>query len=100
MTMYIINNMTVHDPEEYRRYVKDFMPVFERFGGKVLAVQNSPQAIEGTWPFDRTVLLSFPTREAALAWANSADYKAIAVHRHAGTVSDVVFLDDGKSGDR
>ena len=62
-------------------------------------MQNSPQAIEGTWPFDRTVLLSFPTREAALAWANSADYKAIAVHRHAGTVSNVVFLDDGKSSD-
>lgn len=93
MTVYIINNMTVHDQEEYRKYVKDFMPVFERFGGKILAVQNAPSAVEGTWPFDRTVLLSFPTREAALQWANSPGYKGIAVHRQAGTTSNVVILD-------
>jgi uncharacterized protein (DUF1330 family) len=93
MTVYIINNMTVHDQEEYRKYVKDFMPIFEHFGGKVLAVQNAPSAVEGTWPFDRTVLLSFPTREAALQWSNSPQYKAIAVHRRAGTRSNVVILD-------
>ncbi len=93
MTVYIINNMTVHDQDEYRTYVKGFMPIFERFGGKVLAVQNSPSAIEGVWPFDRTVLLSFPTRKAYEQWAASAAYKAIAVHRHAGTVSNVVVLD-------
>ena len=93
MTVYIINNMTVHDPDEYKTYVKGFMPVFERFGGKVLAVQNAPLPIEGVWPFDRTVLLSFPTREAFEQWAGSAAYKAIAVHRHAGTVSNVVVLD-------
>jgi len=93
MTVYIINNMTVHDQEEYRKYVKDFMPVFERFGDQILAVQNAPSAVEGTWPFDRTVLLSFPTREAALQWSNSPQYRAIAVHRRAGTTSNVVILD-------
>jgi uncharacterized protein (DUF1330 family) len=93
MTVYIINNMTVHDQQAYKTYIKGFMPVFERFGGKVLAAQNSPSAIEGVWPFDRTVLLSFPTREAYDQWAGSADYQAIAVHRRAGTVSNVVVLD-------
>ena len=93
MTVYIINNMTVHDQDEYKTYVKAFMPIFERFGGKVLAVQNSPLAIEGVWPFDRTVLLSFPTRAAFEQWSGSAAYKAIAAHRHAGTVSNVVVLD-------
>ena len=93
MTVYVINNMTVHDQDEYKAYVKGFMPVFERFGGKLLAVQNGPRAIEGVWPFDRTVLLSFPTRSAYEQWSSSAAYKAIEVHRHAGTVSNVVVLD-------
>jgi len=93
MPTYIINNMTIHDVAEYRTYLKAFMPIFERYGGKVLAAQNSPTAIEGSWPFDRTVLLEFPSRDVAEQWARSAEYQAIARHRHAGATSNVVMLD-------
>ena len=50
-------------------------------------------AIEGQWPFDRTVLLRFPSRADAFAWSNSPQYQAIAKHRIAGTRSNVVMLD-------
>ena len=69
------------------------MPIFERFGGKVLAAQNAPTPTEGPWPYDRTVLLSFTPRDAAEQWSNSPDYQAIPVHRHAGTISNVVFVE-------
>jgi uncharacterized protein (DUF1330 family) len=93
MTVYVINNMTIHNPAEYKAYVRDFMPVFSRHGGKVLAAQNAPAALEGAWPFDRTVLLAFSSRAAAEAWASSPEYQAIAAHRKAGTKSNVVMLD-------
>lgn len=91
--VYVINNMTIHDRERYKTYLAQFMPGFERFGGKVLAVQNEPAPVEGVWPFHRTVLLSLPSREAFDQWFNSAEYRAIAQHRTAGTVSNVVVLD-------
>lgn len=93
MSVYVINNMTIHDRDAYRAYLRDFMPVFEQYGGKVLAAQDSPVALEGEWPYGRTILLSFPSRALAEQWAASAEYQRIAVHRRAGTVSNVVFLD-------
>jgi uncharacterized protein (DUF1330 family) len=93
MAVFIINNMTIHDPAEYRIYVKAFMPISERAGGKVLAVKDAPVPLEGQWPFDRTVLLEFPSRDAMERWVNSPEYQAIARHRHAATASNVLVLD-------
>ena len=93
MPVYIINNMSIHDLGEYKTSAKAFMPTIQPFGGTVLAAQNSPQPLEGKWPFDRTVLLEFPSRELAEQWASSTEYQAIAVHRRAGTTSNVVVLE-------
>ena len=93
MPVYVINNMTIHDPDAYRTYLRGFMPVFEEYGGSVLAVQDAPRPLEGSWPYERTVLLSFPSRPAFDAWVGSDAYQAIAAHRRAGTTSNVIVLD-------
>ena len=93
MTVYIINNMTIHDRAAYDRYARAFLAVFRNFDGALLAVQDVPPALEGTWAFDRTVLISFPSRDAAQRWISSPGYQAIVGDRYAGTVSNVVMLD-------
>jgi uncharacterized protein (DUF1330 family) len=93
MTVYIINNMTIHDPDAYRTYLRGFRPIFEKYGGSVLAAQDAPAPLEGTWPYERTVLLSFPSRRAFAEWVGSAEYQTIAAYRRAGTTSNVIVLD-------
>ena len=93
MTVYVINNMTIHDRAKYDTYLRAFMPVFKKYEGRVLAVQDAPQPREGSWPYDRTILLSFPSREALDRWSQSPEYQEIAKHRHAGTTSNVVVLE-------
>lgn len=93
MSVYIINNMNIHDHDEYKAYLRAFMPVFQNYGGKVLAAQNQPAPVEGEWPYERTILLSFPSRALAEQWAASPEYQQIAKHRRAGTTSNVVYLD-------
>jgi uncharacterized protein (DUF1330 family) len=93
MTVYVINNMTIHDRAEYDAYLRAFMPVFRRHEGTVLAAQDEPQALEGAWPYDRTILLAFATREAFERWSRSPEYQEIARHRLAGTASNVVVLE-------
>jgi uncharacterized protein (DUF1330 family) len=100
MTVYVINNMTVHDRDEYKTYLRAFMPVFEGYAGTVLAAQNAPVPLEGNWPFDRTVLLSFPSMAAASRWVQSQEYQRIAKHRRAGTVSNVVMLEGIRTTER
>ena len=91
--VYIVNNLTIHDRAAYETYLRGFLPIFRKFGGEVLAVADAPAPVEGAWPFDRTVLLRFPSRAEAERWASSPEYRALAVHRHAGATSNVVFLD-------
>ena len=93
MPVYLINNMTIHDRGEYDAYLRAFMAVFRSFGGQVLAAQDAPRPLEGAWPHERTILLSFPSREEALRWYASPEYQAIVVHRFNGTTSNVVMLD-------
>jgi uncharacterized protein (DUF1330 family) len=93
MPVYIINNMTIHDRGEYEAYLRAFMDVFRNFNGQVLVAQEGPSPLEGTWPYDRTIVLGFPSREDALRWYESPEYKAIVVHRFNGTTSNVVVLD-------
>jgi len=92
MAVYVLNNMTIHDRAAYEAYLRGFMEVFRRYAGEVLAVADAPEPLEGEWPFDRTVLLRFPSREEVLRWAESPEYRAIAEHRFQGTTSNVVIL--------
>ena len=93
MTVYIINNMTIHNRAKYDTYLGAFMGVFRKFNGGVLAAQDAPVPVEGDWPYDRTIVLCFPSREDAQRWSASPEYKEIARHRMNGTKSNVVILD-------
>ena len=53
--------MTIHDRAEYGRYLRAFMGVFSKFNGEILAAAPVPVPMEGDWPYDRTILLRWPT---------------------------------------
>jgi len=90
MTVYALAQLTIHDRARYDRYQSRFMDVLRRHKGRVLAADESPQVVEGTWEREKVVLLSFADEAAYRAFAESADYQAIAVDRLAG--ADAVVL--------
>ena len=90
MTVYALAQLTIHDRARYDRYQSRFMEVLKRHKGRVLAADERPQVVEGTWEREKVVLLSFADEAAYRAFAESADYQAIAVDRLAG--ADAVVL--------
>jgi uncharacterized protein (DUF1330 family) len=66
------------------------MGVMKRFQGRVLAADESPKVVEGTWDRQKVVLLSFPDEAAFREWAESPEYLEIAKDRKAG--ADAVIL--------
>lgn len=92
MSVYLIGQITIHDRAEYTTYEEAFMPIFDKFKGRLLAVDEEPEVLEGAWNCTRTVLIEFPTREEALAWAGSAEYQEIARHRWAASTGNVVMI--------
>lgn len=93
MTVYVIAKLVITDRESYTKYGDGFMDIFNRFPGKMLAVDENPEVIEGEWPVTRTVLAQFPTKADMQAWYNSADYQALAAHRFAGSTASIVVVE-------
>jgi uncharacterized protein (DUF1330 family) len=92
MTVYALAQLRLTDRTAYDRYQARFMDVFRRFKGRVLAADEHPQVIEGAWERDKVVLLAFPDEDSFRAWADSPDYRAIAVDRQAGSDSLVLLV--------
>jgi len=88
--VYAIAQLTITDRATYDRYQAKFMGVMKRYQGRVLAADESPQVVEGTWDRQKVVLLSFPDEAAFREWAESPEYLEIAKDRKAG--ADAVIL--------
>lgn len=92
MSVYAIALLNIVDRETYGRYEAGFMDIFNRHGGKLLAVEEAPDVKEGEWPYTRTVLIEFPDAAALDAWYHSDDYQALAQHRFASSRGSVAVL--------
>ncbi|MDE1467369.1 DUF1330 domain-containing protein [Aurantiacibacter sp. D1-12] len=93
MPAYIIARFTIHDRESYDRYDAAFMPVFAKFNGKLLSVDEKPTVLEGEFNYTRSVLIEFPDKASAKAWMTSPEYREIARHRIAASEGQVIMVD-------
>jgi uncharacterized protein (DUF1330 family) len=76
--------------EEYRKHV---IASFEPFGGKFLARGGKLTVLEGEWPYERSVILEFPSREKAEAWYHSPAYQKILPLRLKCMTSNFIIMD-------
>ena len=97
MTVYAIAQLTITDRAVYDRYQARFMGVMKQYKGRVLAADEKPQVVEGSWDKEKVVLLLFPDEPAFREWAESPEYQEIAKDRKAGS-SSVVLLVKGIGG--
>ena len=81
----------IDDQERFGQYLAGVIPTLEAHGGVPLGMDDPAAVLEGAAPYPRVVLLKFPTPEAARAWYDSADYQAVAEHRHASS-DHVLYL--------
>ncbi len=93
MTVFIVARIDIRDRSGYAEYEQRFMGIFECHPGTLLAVSEDPEVLEGSWPATRTVLISFPDRDAALAWYRSRDYQEILQHRLSASSADIALLE-------
>jgi uncharacterized protein (DUF1330 family) len=92
MSAYFVGLIDIHDPEAYDKYLEGFDEIFARFEGQVVAVEDSPRVLEGTWPAGRIVLIRFPSEEQLRRWYESREYQAIAEHRRRGSHAAIAIV--------
>jgi uncharacterized protein (DUF1330 family) len=92
VTVYAIAQLSIHDPARFDRYVAGFMPVLDKYGGRLLATDGEPEAVEGEWTDDRIVILAFQDRDAFRTWMNSPEYQEIVGHRLAAATTTFLLV--------
>jgi len=71
---YAIVRYTIDDADKFATYVPPAVATIVAHGGQVLVAGEDGALKEGTLPSARTVVVEFPSREAAESWYESADY--------------------------
>jgi uncharacterized protein (DUF1330 family) len=93
MKAYVIALETVHDEAMFAEYRKHVVSTLTPFGAQFVARGGKYTVLEGQWQHPRTVIIEFPTREAAEGWYNSAEYQKIIGLRHKSSSGNLVILD-------
>lgn len=82
----------IHNPALLQEYVNRFLPILQRHGGTILAVDDAVHTQEGKWPYVRTVLFAFPSAKQAQEWYHSPEYQEIAILRNMASAMNLVFV--------
>ena len=93
MKAYVVALETIHDQVMFAEYAKDVAATLVPFEGRFVARGGKFTVLEGEWPQPRTVIIEFPSRDAAQGWYDSADYQKIIGLRHKSSSGNLVILD-------
>ncbi len=95
MSVYFSVRITIHDNDEYEKYLAECDSVFARYRGEYLAVDSSPLLLEGSRNCTRAVIIRFDHEYDFNQWYYSDDYQKILPHRLKGAECEA-FLVRGK----
>ena len=90
---FVVVQIAINDRDGYHQYESaGHQEIFDKFSAKVVGVDEQVEAVEGSWPFTRTVIIEFPSKELARAWYDSDEYQAVVGLRHDSTTSNLVIV--------
>ncbi|MGN6331778.1 MAG: DUF1330 domain-containing protein [Motilibacteraceae bacterium] len=76
MSVYVLADIDVHDPDRYEDYKALAAGSVEQYGGRYAVRGGQVEVLEGDWPTGRFVVLEFPDADAARRWYRSPEYTA------------------------
>lgn len=89
---YWVAHVDVTEPEGYKAYVAADMAAFKKYGGRLLVRGGKFELLEGACR-SRTVVIEFPSYEAAVACYHSPEYQAAAAHRKGRAEFDLIAIE-------
>ncbi len=95
MSGYVLADVTWTDQEGRSEYIELLGPSLAAYGGETVARSGDVAVMEGDWqPGEVTVLIAFPSRQAALDWYNSDEYnRALDVRKRSSDTRLLIFGD-------
>ena len=95
---YIIVDMKITDPEQYKQYMAAAPAAVAAAGGEYLVRGGRSETLEGDWKPSRMAMLRFPTYEVAKAFYDDETYSAARKKRSGATEFFNMVLVEGVPG--
>jgi uncharacterized protein (DUF1330 family) len=92
MSAYVVSRVRMKPGEALDSYRRLAAKSIERHGGRYLVRGGEQQVLEGEWS-PATIIVEFPTIEAARAWYASSDYGEALTYRNAALERDLVLVE-------
>lgn len=92
MTCYFVAQISIHDQNEYEKYLEKVDDIFSKFKGEYLAVDEAPKILEGNWNYTKSVLIKFNSKQDFEEWYYSKDYQSILKYRLKASVCDTILI--------
>ncbi len=93
MKYYLIGEIEVTDQSWVPDYVKDVTGMVERWGGRYLARTPKLEKIEGgRKPLQMVVIVEWPSKETALKFYESEEYRPYRQNRLAGAKNEFLLV--------
>ena len=93
MSAYVVVNVDVHNPDQYKEYVKMVPATIAQYGGRFVVRGAEIHQMEGTWPRPRLVIVEFPDVDTAKRWWASPEYAPAKAMRQANSTADLVIVE-------
>lgn len=88
---YWIGRVDITDRDTYKRYVEGIYPILATYGGRFVVASGSGETVEGS-ARKRSIVIEFPTLEAAQACYGSSAYQDVMKLRLAASQADLVIV--------
>jgi len=91
--VYLVATVSVTDWDKYMSdYASIAIPAIVGAGGEVLVGAQEVSVVEGSYDHNWTVVVKFPSADAANGFYRSPEYQAVIPARHAATNTDTSVL--------
>ena len=93
MAAYCVVYEIIDDPKRFEDYRRQVLPTIEAYQGRFLVRGGAFTVLEGDMPYERMVILEFPSRAVAETWYHSPEYQRILPLRTQSGKSQFILVD-------
>jgi uncharacterized protein (DUF1330 family) len=93
MPAYLVALLNILDREEMDKYRAGVHETIDKHKGEIIISNENVEVIEGEWPYTKTVVIRFPSMEAAKRWYDSPEYQKIVQLRFRAAKTRLIFVE-------
>jgi uncharacterized protein (DUF1330 family) len=93
MPAYVLVEITIHDSESYKDYMKLTPASITAYDGKFIVRGGKSESLEGDWQPQRIVVLEFPTLQRAKEWWSSEQYAPAKEIRQRSATTKMILME-------